>query len=141
MIAGAIPSTVHKTSDALNVVGNLPRHAMRRPTKKLSYELANHSKAFLENEQCRVTWPDHFTSYLTVTRHQWIHLSLLNSFGRHVYLVAGKASCWPCCASCPARTSSYPGGLPKDHYQIQNYRGNQGVRCSTKISTVCAAGN
>lgn len=39
-------------SPALEAVGARPRRAQRRPTKQVSYELANHAKAYLEAGQC-----------------------------------------------------------------------------------------
>ena len=37
---------------AIEAVGTRPRRTQRRPTKPAPYELANHSKAFIEGLQC-----------------------------------------------------------------------------------------
>lgn len=54
-ITSQLPPTTTTSSTALpalQAVAARPRRAQRRPTKQVSYELANHAKAYLEAGQC-----------------------------------------------------------------------------------------
>ncbi|KAF2021075.1 hypothetical protein BU24DRAFT_457091 [Aaosphaeria arxii CBS 175.79] len=45
------PDVGYAGISSLEAMGKMPRQSLRRPTKPVSYELANHSKAYLEAEQ------------------------------------------------------------------------------------------